>query len=574
MTTRRRLWLTTVCSMVAFLLVVMRLGYLQIYCHAALSNRAQREHGRKIVDQVPRGAILDRNGGVLAMSIQGGALFADPAMVERADETARLIAPLVNISPSAIKARLTQKRRFVWIARRLDPETAHKIQEMKRPGLTVVSEMKRFYPEETLGSHLLGIVSEEQKGLSGVELAADRWLTARGTPFLFKQWSLAKKGSHTLRSSAEVVPQSVVLTIDKKLQYIVEQQLATQMKLTRPKTATVIVQDPQTGEILAMATAPTFDPNSWGLPGHGGGPDALKNPAVEHVVEPGSTFKAITAAAAIEQHLVTPGEVFNCENGSWELQGRKFRDHEKDGMLTFTQVIARSSNIGTAKVALRLGQNNLYRYARAFGFGISSGCGLPGDGSGILRSPQQWQVTSVATISFGQEIGTTPLQMVNAFSAIANGGSLLEPRLFKGVVDDDGDYREWEPSAPLRRVISMGTAMTVRKLLRDVVVNGTGKEAQVAGIPVAGKTGTAQKIDPKTRQYSPDKYLASFIGFAPADNPKLVIGVFLDEPQGNYWGGSEAAPLFGRIVRDAASYLHFDQTPVGPLAATRVVPRS
>jgi cell division protein FtsI (penicillin-binding protein 3) len=432
--TSRRLWLMSVSSLGAFALVVTRLGYLQLYCHAALTERAQREHSRQVVEQIPRGAILDRAGGVLAMSIQGGACFADPAIVGKADETARLLSPLLHMPPPTIKARLAQKRRFVWLAHRLDPETAQKIQEMHRPGITVVSAMKRFYPEETLAAQLLGIVSEEQEGLSGVERVTDGWLTGKETPALFRQWNLAKKSTGFLASKSDLPAQSVVLTIDKTLQYIVEQELAVQMKLSKPKSATVIVQDPQTGEILAMASAPTFNPNLWGLPGHSDVSETLKNPAVEKVFEPGSTFKMVTAAAALEEHVVTPSDVFNCENGMWEIQGRKIHDHEKEGTLTFTDIISHSSNIGTAKVALRLGQSNLYRFARAFGFGIPSGCGLPGDGAGILRSPQEWRPGSLATISFGQEVGATALQMVNAYSVVANGGTLLEPKLFKGIV--------------------------------------------------------------------------------------------------------------------------------------------
>jgi cell division protein FtsI (penicillin-binding protein 3) len=572
MKSTRRLRITCIVSLAGFILIVSRLGYLQIYCHASLTSRAEREHARKLVDQWPRGAILDRQGSVLAMSIQGGACFADPANAKSADETARLLSPLIHLPSAAIKAKLSQRKRFVWLARRLDPATVQAIKDLHLPGVRVAPEMKRFYPEEALAAHLLGVVSDGQEGLSGVELAVDSWLTGRGVPNLFREWSAHRARNSVIASKADLPAQSVVLTIDRTLQTIVEQELATQMKLTRPKSGTVIIQDPRTGEILAMATAPGFNPNLWGLPGHlYDGHETLKNPAVEKVYEPGSTFKAVTASAAIEQNVVSPSEGFNCEYGSWQIPGRTIHDHEKEGWLTFTQIISHSSNIGTAKVAMRLGQANLYRYARAFGFGIPSGCGLPGDGAGILRPPKQWRAASLATISFGQEIGATPLQMVNAYSVIANGGLLLEPKLFKGVVDDKGNYREWAPRDPVRRVISTRTVGIVKTILRDVVDNGTGKAAQVDGISVAGKTGTAQKIDPRTRQYSPNLYLASFCGFAPVEEPRLVIGVFLDEPQANYWGGSEAAPLFGRIVRSAGAYLKLKPSTVGPLATARVV---
>jgi cell division protein FtsI/penicillin-binding protein 2 len=222
-------------------------------------------------------------------------------------------------------------------------------------------------------------------------------------------------------------------------------------------------------------------------------------------------------------------------------------------------------------VALKLGPENLYRYARAFGFGMATGCGLPGDGTGILRNPHTWQSGSLATVAFGQEVGVTPLQMVNAYCVVANGGKLLEPRIYKGLVDEHGVYKEWARPKPIRCVISPRTVVELRRILQEVVEHGTGKAAHVDGITVAGKTGTAQKIDPATHQYSPDRYLASFCGFAPVDAPRIVIGVFLDEPRTSYWGGSEAAPLFSRIVHDAASYLHLKSPDVGPLAFERTI---
>jgi cell division protein FtsI (penicillin-binding protein 3) len=347
------------------------------------------------------------------------------------------------------------------------------------------------------------------------------------------------------------------------------------MKLSRPKSGTVIVQDPQTGEILAMASSPSFDPNLWGSPMQPTeyGPETLKNPAIEHVIEPGSTFKLVTAAAALEERQASLKDSYFCENGKWEIPGRKIHDHEKDGWLTFTQVISHSSNIGTAKMARKLGVQPMYRYARAFGFGMPSGCGLPGDGTGILRPTQDWHPTSLETIAFGQEIGATPLQIVNAYSAIANGGTLLEPRLYKGIADDNGRYREWTSGVPIRRVVSPQTASTMRIVLKAVVDDGTGKSAKIEGLSVAGKTGTSQKIDPKTRQYSDTLYVASFCGFAPADKPRLVIGVFLDEPRTSYWGSSEAAPLFARILKHAAPYFKIPTHAIGPVATARILRR-
>jgi len=572
-----RLWTTTFLSLIFFGIVAGRLGYLQLYCHAALQERVNREESRFHGMEVPpRGAILDRTGSVLALSIQGGACFADPRHVQHVDETARLLAPLLHLTPAVVKNKLTQHKRFVWLARRLDPEAADQVKAFKCPGVTVTSDVKRFYPEESLAAHVLGVVGDNQEGLSGVELIAERWLSARSIPFLFKPWTFVKTKSSLMNGRTDLTPHSVVLTLDRTLQTIVEQELAAQMKMSRPKSGTVIIQDPQTGEILAMATAPTFDPNLWGSPMQPAeyGPELLKNPAVEHVFEPGSTFKIVTAAAALEEHRVTLADSFFCENGSWEIPGRTIHDHEREGWLTFAQVISHSSNIGTAKVARRLGRDPLYSYARAFGFGMPSGCGLPGDGVGILRQTHEWRQSSLETISFGQEVGATPLQMVNAYSVIASGGWLLEPRLYKGVVDEGGQYREFAQSPPIRRVISPRTVVLMKQILKGVVDEGTGKAAQVIGLSVAGKTGTAQKIDVVTHQYSDAHYLASFCGFAPVDHPRLVIGVFLDEPQGSYWGGSEAAPLFARILKHAVPYLKLQSESFGPLATSRIVTHS
>lgn len=576
MITKHRFWLMRALSLVFFALLLTRLGYLQICCHASLAQRAEREHALRLVEPSPRGAILDRAGRVLAMSLEGGSCFADPHEVKNAKETARILSPLLQVPASELQSKFSQHKRFVWLARRLDPATTQRLQEIHCPGVRVVSEMKRFYPEESLAAHVLGVIGDTQEGLSGVEQMTDPWLSGRSQDTLFKEWTFGNTVALPGNQKSELPPRSIVLTIDRTLQYIVEQELAVQMALSRPRRGTVIVEDPNTGEILAMATAPGFNPNFWGGPhgSRGDGPEKLKNPAIENVFEPGSTFKLVAAAAALEDHVAGPQERFYCENGVWEIQGRTIHDHEPENWLTFTEVISHSSNIGTAKIALRLGQDRMYRYARAFGFGMSTGIGLPGDGAGILRNPHQWRNGSLATIAFGQEVGVTPLQMVNAYTVVADGGMLLEPRLYNGFVDAQGNYFEWEKSKPIRRVISAKTVALLRSILKEVVDHGTGKAAQVAGISIAGKTGTAQKIDPSTRQYSPDKYLASFCGFAPVDHPRLVIGIFLDEPQRSYWGGSEAAPLFARILRDAAPYLHLDSPSVGPFAFSRTISRS
>jgi len=574
-TSRYRLRVAGGITLVLFSGILVRLGYLQIYLGTELTQKADRARSRNVIEQATRGAILDRHGSLLAVSIQGGACFADPKLVKHPNAAAQALADILNLPVAEVRAKLLQKRRFVWLARRLDPAKAESIRALKQPGIVVVNERKRFYPEEALASQLLGVVNENQEGLSGVERTADAWLRGRSVPAVFRDWATRKKPSDALASRKDLPNQSIVLSIDRTLQTIAEQELTRQIELSRAKGGTVIIQDPRTGEILAMASAPTFNPNLWGTPAAPAtySPETLRNPAVEHVFEPGSTYKIVTAAGALEERKITPEDTVFCENGRWKVAGRFIKDHEKDGWLSFSDVMGQSSNIGTAKVALRLGAQGLYRYSRAFGFGMPSGCGLPGDGAGILRQTHQWSGASLETISFGQEIGVTALQMVNAYSAIANGGTLLEPRLFRGLVNEEGEYQEWVTRQPIRQVISSQTSETMRRMLRHVVDSGTGKSAQIAGLTVAGKTGTAQKINPQTRQYDTERYIASFCGFAPAENPRLVIGVFLDEPRASIWGGSEAAPLFARVLRGAAAYLRMQSTPSGPLVVSRTIPR-
>lgn len=571
-----RLWKVCAATLALFLGVLARLCYLQIYCHDQLSQRALRESAPRGIE-LSRGAILDRSGRILAVSLEGESCFADPHVVRDPGKTAAVLSPILQIPARLLQAKLEQRqRRFTWLARRMDPERRRPLQSLHLAGIFVIPEMRRFYPEDTLAAHLLGVVGQDQQGLSGVEQVANSWLAGRAMPYRLANLSSVNKAASPADSPAEVSPQSIVLTIDQSLQYIVEQELALQMQRSHPKSATVIVEDPQTAEILAMASAPTFDPNQWADGGlsQDSTPDILRNPAVENVMEPGSTFKIVTAAAALDLHLVSPSDEFFCENGAWQVQGRTIHDHEKDGWLTFTDVISHSSNIGTAKVALKLGTANLYHYARAFGFGMPTGCGLPGDAAGILRPPKDWRMGSLPTIAFGQETGVTPLQMVNAYAVVANEGLLLEPRLYKGFVDSGGVYYEWRGMRPVRRVVTAETVARLRRMLREVVLHGTGKEAQVAGLDVAGKTGTAQKIDPVTHQYTEGRYLASFCGFAPVNHARLVVGVFLDEPRGSYWGGTEAAPLFARIVRHAARLLHFEPSSLGPIVLSKALPHS
>ncbi|OGR84301.1 MAG: hypothetical protein A2901_03050 [Elusimicrobia bacterium RIFCSPLOWO2_01_FULL_54_10] len=346
----------------------------------------------------------------------------------------------------------------------------------------------------------------------------------------------------------EAPKSAVTLTIDRTLQYYAEKELKAGVEEFQAKSGMILIQDPRTGDILAMASYPHFDPNilSKGTLPENFNRKWLDNPAVSHLFEPGSTLKVVTFAAALEEKAISSNEMFNCEGGKWKVAGAVINDHEPQGLLTASQVLEKSSNIGTAKVGLKLGAERFYRYVRAFGFGTRTGLPIPGETDGLFREPRKWTPQSLPVLSFGQEIGVTAVQLIGAFSAVANGGLLMEPRVTRT-----------ENQAPrmVRRVVSAKTCATLNEMMRAVVERGTGSKARVPGFTVCGKTGTAQKIDPKTRKYSDEKYVASFCGFLPAKNPALVGLVILDEPRTTYWGGETAAPVFSRVMSRAVTVL-------------------
>jgi cell division protein FtsI (penicillin-binding protein 3) len=535
-----------------FAAIVARLGYLQLWKHGDLSRRAQQQSNRLISEAPRRGPILDRHGRVLVESIRVGSCFADPTFVQDPVFAARRLAPLLEIPYSSLLEKLRDKdRAFVWLKRFLPADKAQALEKMGLPGVGIRWEYQRSYPEGPLAAHLLGFVGVEGRGLSGTELAFDDWLVETSAPRrALRDGRGAGIGLSNL-AETENRESYVQLTLDRTIQYIAERELDFGMQRSKAKAGHILVQDPWTGEILAMASRPKLlltKKNSFST-------KDLAIPSLHWVFEPGSTFKIVTAAAALDAGLVSPEETFDCENGRWKYLDLTINDHSKEKILTFVQVMERSSNIGFAKVALRLGKTNFYNAIRSFGFGTLSGCELPGESAGLLRSVSRWSGASLPVISFGQEIGVTPIQLAGAYSAIANGGKLLEPRLFREVRNQAGEERTWESPSVVRQVMSPKTAAELIKMLQGVVQRGTGQNALVEGWTAAGKTGTAQKIDPKTRTYSPDKFVASFCGFVPANQPRLTIVVIYDEPQGVSWGGYNAGPVFRNVASHGLSYL-------------------
>lgn len=527
-----------------------RLTYLQLYRHSEYLSRAMRQQQRTIEITPERGTIFDRNGKPLAMSISVDSAFAVPSEIADENLAARLLSGVINKPVDEIEARFESSRSFAWIARKLPPEKADAIRKLNLKGIYLQKENQRFYPKRDLAAHVLGFVDVDEKGLSGIERELDSAI--RGKSERIVVMADAKQRWFDGGEAKRERGASVVLTLDEKIQYIVERELATAMAKTRSLAGTVIVMNPNTGEILALANWPKFNPNKAGdAPS-----ENWMNRAVSAIYEPGSTFKLITLAAALDQGITRPDEVFDCENGAVYISGHRIRDHKPFGLLTVSDILAKSSDVGAIKIALRLGAPRFYDYVRAFGFGSLTGVELPYESRGRVE-PLDWKPVSTAAISMGQEVGVTPIQLVTAVSAIANGGLLYKPHVIAELRRDEKVLpgEDALATAAPRRVIRAETAATLRQLMEGVVLHGTGPAAHLDGWTSAGKTGSAQKIDPSTGHYSPTQFFASFTGFAPINNPAVTILVSLDSPVGPHEGGQVAAPVFKRIAEQVLAYL-------------------
>ena len=532
--------------------VFFRLGYLQLLEHAEYLVRAQRQQQRTIEITPKRGAIYDRNMHPLAMSTQVESAFAVPAEIgDNKNLAARLLSGVLGIPQDVLEARFDSSGSFVWIARKLPPDKADAVRALNLKGVYFQKENERFYPKRDLAAHVLGFVDLDEKGLAGIEYELDSLI--RGKSEKIVVMADAKQRWFDGEAAARDSGDDVVLTIDEKIQYIAERELAAAIAKTHAVAGTVIIQNPNNGEILALANWPKFNPNA----ANEARQEARMDRAVSAIYEPGSTFKLITLAAALDQHLTRPSEVFNCENGAVYIAGHRIRDHKKFGLLTVSDILAQSSDVGAIKIALRLGAPKFYDYIRAFGFGQQTGIALPAESRGILRHLDNWSPISIGSISMGQEVGVTPVQLVTAISAIANGGLLYKPQIVRELkkgnqlLPMNGELAPGEP----RRVIQPETAATLRELMQGVILDGTGSLARLAGWTAAGKTGSAQKIDPATGRYSPTKLIASFVGFAPINDPAVTILVSLDSPVGQHEGGQVAAPVFKRIAEQVLPYL-------------------
>lgn len=548
-----RLGLLGGLGIIIFGLLWLRLGFLQILRAADLTQVAHSQHLLTVEIPPKRGAIYDRRGHLLAQTLPVDSLYAVARRVTDKQRVARQVAEILRVDPQLLAERLSRDKAFVWLGRHVTVEQAQAVRALNIKALGFIKEYRRFYPGGVLASQILGYAGIDNVGLEGLELVYDRYV--RGTPGQRRTvrdgrgrelWGLA------LRTVPPADGHDVTLTIDVVLQQIAEAALEAAYKKYHALGATIVVMDPQTGDILAMASRPTYDPNVF----QRAEPAQRRMRAVTDMMEPGSIFKMVTACALLEERLIQPEERVYCEDGEYRVPGGHIiHDVHEYGWLTFREVIEFSSNIGTSKAAQRLGPERLYAYIRRFGFGTPTGIELRGEIGGMIRPVAQWSKLSPHIIPFGQEVAVTPLQMTRAMAVVANGGLLVQPRLLKSIRDGRGRAMVEPSRTQPARVISAETARLMRDILAGAVERGTGQSAAVDGYRAGGKTGTAQKLEPNG-QYSHSKFIGSFVGFVPVEQPQLVIGVFIDEPHPVYYGGVVAAPVFRHVAEAGLRYLN------------------
>jgi cell division protein FtsI (penicillin-binding protein 3) len=529
-------------------IVLVRLVQLQVLNRAGYERQAARQSERTIVLDPRRGAILDRGGHPLAVSVDAESIYAVPQEVRDPAGTADALARALGLDAGGrreVLAQLQKSRGFVWVRRKVDPVAARAVRDLQLEGIGFLTENRRYYPKRELASQVLGYVGVDNIGMSGIEYAFDSQIRGRAAKVAIQIDARRRAVGHAEKPSTE--GRTVVLTLDESIQHSAERELDRALHETGSAAGVIVVLEPSTGEVLALANRPAFNPNRFAAYPS----SRWKNRAVADAYEPGSIFKIFTAAAALQEGVVDPDETIDCGGGFIEIAGTRINDHRVFDHLTFRDVMARSSDVGVIRVAQRLGRESFNRYMRAFGFGTATGVELPGESSGLLRPTARWSALSLASLSFGQEIGVTAVQLAAAVGAVANGGYLMKPFVVRAVEDSAGRVvKSYKPVA-VRRVLEPRTVEVLTDLLKGVVRNGTGVKAVVPGYTVAGKTGTAQKID-ATGRYSMEDHWASFVGFVPASRPALVILVSLDEPRGAFnQGGDVAAPVFAKVAEDA-----------------------
>lgn len=541
----KRLSLIKIMLSIFFLVVIFRLVLIMFVEHEAYLARAKSQQIQKEEIFAKRGNIYDRKGRELAVSLEKESIFVDPADFK--SENINILTNYVSFNAK----QFDKNKRFVWIGRKVDHSVVEKLKALKLEGLGFVTEGARFYPNGHLASHVIGFVNIDDQGIEGLERYYDKYLKAEKSSKTIMRDAAGKKLSDG--NFWEIKGNDVVLTIDEGLQYIVEKHLDEAMSKWQASSATAIMMDPFTGEILAMANRPTYDPNNLNSVKNMAN---VRNRAITDLYEPGSTFKIVTASGALEEKIVKLSSKFDCSQGYIDVGGKRVKDAHRHGVLTFEEVIQKSSNVGTIKIAMMLGKDRLYKYIKKFGFGEKTGIDLPGEVSGYVRPPERWSGTSLGAIPIGQEVAVTALQILRAYSAVANGGFLVNPYIVSEVRAPDGKIL-FKAVIKRNRVISEETSEIMKNILKKVTEEGgTATQARLEGNAVAGKTGTAQKYDPKTGRYSKDKFVGSFVGFIPVQNPRIALIVVIHDPKGAHYGGVVAAPVFKAISDEALAYLN------------------
>ncbi len=549
---RFRIYVVTAVFVTGLGVLWARAFQLQVTQREWLTKTARKGYVGTIPLPPKRGVIYDRDGNELAVSVEVGSVYAHPKLVEDPVETARSLADILNVPRRQILNQLRRDHSFVWIERKVAPNLARKVTERKMRGVGILRETRRYYPGKEIAGHLLGFDGIDNQGLEGLEKKYDSLLT--GKPYRLVQMRDALGRAFSVRrdQSSDQGAHDLTLTIDKKIQYRAQQALEAAVRKTEAKAGQCIVVNPKTGEILAMALVPEFNPNIF----TSYRPEDWRNRTITDCFEPGSTIKAFLLAASLEESVVTEDSTFDCERGSYRIGGHVVNDTHAHGVLNVREIVVKSSNIGAIKLGEQLGYQRFCEYLRRFGFGGKTGIDLLGEREGYIRPVEQTEPLDRASLYFGQGMSTTALQMAMAMAAVANGGLLMRPYVVDSVKDASGSVVKKTPPVVIRRVLSEDTARTVARILEDVVSEeGTGSQARIRGFRVAGKTGTAQKVDSVTKTYSNDKYVAMFAGFVPVEDPEMVILVVIDEPEGSPYGGVTAAPVFCEVGRWSLNHI-------------------
>jgi stage V sporulation protein D (sporulation-specific penicillin-binding protein) len=555
--------------MLGFAMLAAKLFAIQVVEHGRYSGEAEKIQGRRWPIQAPRGNIYDRNGNPLALNLKLFSVAVDPGLVDRPAEVAGKLQPLLRMGQGELRERLTAKEgvRYVRLQEGVDRPIASAIRKLDYPGIIVDTEWKRAYPQRHVAASLLGFVGQDRNALGGIERALDKRLAGQdGEMLVVLDGRLPRSRAQIPERSVvakQMVPgSSVVLTIDLDIQAIAEEELAKAVESARAVGGAAVVMDPKTGEVLALASQPGFDPNEFQR--------YPQKSWVSHVIvspyEPGSTFKIITACAAIEEGVMSHGETYTCTGtrtvGRRTIGCARHAGSRAHGTLDLDGIVVHSCNVGAATVAMKLGAGRMYKWVKKFGFGEKTGIEVSGESRGILAPASKWSQMQLANMGFGQGIGVTPLQLLSAYAAVANGGYRVRPRVVKAITAPTGEM-EYPPLPQPERILSEATSERMRGIMRRVVEEGTGKAARIPGRSVAGKTGTAQKPTPEAG-FKSGKYIGSFAGFAPAEDPRIAVIVVVDEPRNGYYGAVVAAPAFKAICERALTYLRVPPDAPGP----------